>query len=269
MNPDLKLSLHRMSAILLRYLFLLRSSWPRKIELIYWPTIQMLTWGFMSHFLATNSTWLAYSVGLFLGAVILFDVLFRSQIGFSINFLEEIWSRHLGYLFISPIRVHEWVLGLFATSLIRITIGIIISACLSAWIFDFSLLSLGWPLIAFFLNLVIMGWWLALIMTSLILRYGLGAEELMWMSVFFLVPFSCVYYPVDFLPSYLQVFAWSLPATSVFEGMRSVLFTHSVSYDLLAWAFGLNCLYLLLGWGIFLLAFRNAQRKGSLFQQSD
>ena len=269
MTPSLKSCLYRISAILLRYFFLLRSSWPRKVELIYWPTIQMLTWGFMSHFLATNSTWLAYSVGLFLGAVMLFDVLFRSQIGVSINFLEEIWSRHLGYLFISPIRVHEWILGLFVTSLVRIIIGIVISACLAGWIFDFSILTLGWPLGVFFLNLVVMGWWLALMMTSLILRYGLGAEELIWMSVFVLVPFSCIYYPVDFLPSYLQVFAWCIPATGVFEGMRSVLFHQEVSYEVLGWTIGLNCLYLLAGWSVFLRAFRNARIKGTLFQQND
>ena len=37
----------RVAAMMLRYWYLLRSSWPRLIELVYWPTVQMFTWGFL------------------------------------------------------------------------------------------------------------------------------------------------------------------------------------------------------------------------------
>ena len=36
---------HRIGAMVLRYWYLLRSSWPRVVELIYWPMVQVLTWG--------------------------------------------------------------------------------------------------------------------------------------------------------------------------------------------------------------------------------
>ena len=35
----------RVGAMMLRYWYLLRSSWPRLLDLVYWPTVQMLTWG--------------------------------------------------------------------------------------------------------------------------------------------------------------------------------------------------------------------------------
>ena len=37
----------RIGAMMLRHFYLLRSSWPRLLELIYWPLVQMLMWGFL------------------------------------------------------------------------------------------------------------------------------------------------------------------------------------------------------------------------------
>jgi hypothetical protein len=45
-------SLGRVGAMVLRYTYLLRSSWPRLLEMIYWPAVQMLTWGFLQTYLA-------------------------------------------------------------------------------------------------------------------------------------------------------------------------------------------------------------------------
>ena len=40
-------SVNRVAAMVRRYWYLLRSSWPRMLDLIYWPTVQMLMWGFL------------------------------------------------------------------------------------------------------------------------------------------------------------------------------------------------------------------------------
>src|SRR6202012_3990264 len=113
----------RVWAMLLRYLYLMRSSWPRTLELLYWPTLQMLIWGFMSQFLYQNSSYVARAFGVFLAAVMLWDLLFRAQLGLSISFLEEMWSRNLGNLFVTPLRAYEWVVSLLAMSAIRTAIG--------------------------------------------------------------------------------------------------------------------------------------------------
>src|ERR1051325_8554855 len=115
----------RVWAMLLRYLYILRSSWPRTLELLYWPTLQMLIWGFMSQFLAQNSSYIAQAFGVLLAAVMLWDLLFRSQLGLSISFLEEMWARNLAQLFVSPLRPYEWLLSLLAMSVIRVTIGVV------------------------------------------------------------------------------------------------------------------------------------------------
>ena len=95
-------SFARIGAMVRRHWYLLRSSWPRLLELIYWPLVQMVMWGFQQSFMAKETGALAMAAGTFLAAVLLWDILFRGQLGFSFSFLEEMWSRNLANLMISP-----------------------------------------------------------------------------------------------------------------------------------------------------------------------
>ena len=256
----------RVYAMLLRYLYLLRSSWPRALELVYWPTIQMILWGFMSQFLMTNSSWVARAFGVLIAAVLLWDVLFRGQLGLSMSFLEEIWARNLGHLFVSPLRPYEWILSLIAMSFVRVLIGVVPAMLLAIPLYHYSIFSLGLPLIAFFVTLLVMGWALGLMISALILRHGQGAESVAWLAIFVLAPISAVYYPVTVLPPALQYVALALPSAHVFEGMRAVMFDHVFRWgDFLA-ALGLDLVYLGLGAAAFLYAFRGARRRGALLQ---
>jgi ABC-2 type transport system permease protein len=259
----------RIWAMLLRYLYILRSSWPRTLELLYWPTLQMLIWGFMSQFLASNSSYVARAFGVLLGAVMLWDALFRSQLGLSISFLEEMWARNLGQLFVTPLRPYEWVISLLAMSLIRVTIGVVPASLLAIPLYHYSIFAMGLPLVAFFLVLTVMGWALGLAICGGILRHGMGAESLAWTVIFALAPLSCVYYPVSTLPGWLQPFAWALPSTYVFEGMRDVLFSGDFRLDYFVTALALDLVMIALGAFIFFLAFRDARRRGALLQMGE
>ena len=262
----LPLSARRVGAMLLRHLYLLRTSWPRIFELAYWPTLQMILWGFISQFLITNSSWVAQAFGVLLAAVILWDVLFRGQLGVSVSFLEEVWSRNLASLFVSPLRPYEMVLSLMAMSLIRTLIGVVPAAFLAILLYHYSIFDLGLPLLTFFINLLVMGWATGLMISALIMRYGLGAESLAWIAIFALAPVSGIYYPVSVLPHWLQYVSAVLPSSYVFEGMRAVMFDHTFRWDLFLAATGLNVLYLLAGAAAFLLTFQAARRKGLLMR---
>jgi ABC-2 type transport system permease protein len=259
----------RVGAMLLRYLYLLRSSWPRTLELLYWPTLQMLIWGFMSQFLYVNSNYVFRAFGVLLAAVLLWDVLFRGQLGLSISFLEEMWARNLGHLFVTPLRPSEWVASLLAMSLIRVLIGVVPAALLAIVLYHYSIFSLGLPLAGFFAVLLVMGWSLGLAICGMILRHGMGAESLAWLAVFTLSPISAVYYPVSILPHWLQHVAWALPSTYVFEGMRTILFEHVFRGAYLLTAAGLDLVWLALGVSVFFWAFRDARRRGALLQMGE
>jgi hypothetical protein len=60
----------RVAAMMLRYWYLLRSSWPRLIELIYWPAVQMITWGFIQYYVMQNAGFFARAGGTLIGAVV-------------------------------------------------------------------------------------------------------------------------------------------------------------------------------------------------------
>ena len=260
------LSLRRVWAMVLRYLYLLRGSWPRILELAYWPLVQMILWGFISQFFVTHSSWVAQAAGVLIGAILLWDVLFRAQLGVSLSFLEEMWARQLGHLFTTPLRPIEHIAAMLVLSLLRTLAGVLPAAALAIAFYDYSVFSLGLPLLAFFVNLMIMGWGIGLFVSAIVLRFGLGAESMAWFLIFLLAPFSAVYYPVASLPDWIQPVAWALPSSYVFEGMRAVMFDHVFRADLLATAALLNVLYIGVGIGVFLYAFHVARERGLLLQ---
>ena len=264
-----RLSMRRVYAVLLRHLYVLRRSWPRILELAYWPLMQMILWGFITVFFRDHSSWVAQATGVLITAVLLWDVLFRSNLGVAVPFIEELWARNLAQLFVSPLRPSELVASLLAMSLIRTLISIVPAALLALPLYDVWVFQLGLPLLSFFANLLVMGWSVGLIAAAIVLRAGLGAESLAWLGVFLLAPVSGVYYPVATLPDWLQWIAWSLPASHVFEGMRAVLFEGVFRWDHLAAAILLNAAYLMGAIGLFLYMFRAARIAGGLLQQGE
>jgi ABC-2 type transport system permease protein len=259
----------RIAAMILRYWYLLRSSWPRLLELAYWPMVQMLTWGFLQLYVGQNAGFFARAGGTFLGAVLLWDILFRGQLGFSVSFLEEMWSRNLANLMISPLKPIEFVMAMMAMSLIRLAIGMVPVTLLAIAFFDFNLYGLGVALAAFFLNLILTSWSVGVFVSGVVMRNGLGAENLVWTIMFLLMPLSCVYYPVAVLPHWLQIVAWSLPPTYIFEGMRALLIDHQFRADLMIEAFFMNVA--LFGAAVtgFMLLLKSARSNGSLMQTGE
>jgi len=257
-------SLRRIYALVLRHTYLLRSSGPRILELVYWPTVQMILWGFITLFLINHSSWIAQASGVLLSAVLLWDVLFRGQLGVSLVFMEEMWSRNLGHLFVSPLRPFELGSALLTMSLIRTLFGVGGASLIAIPLFHFSIFDLGLPLLAFFINLIVMGWAIGLLVSGIVLRYGLGAESLAWIAIFAVQPISGVYYPIETLPVWLQYVAALLPSSHVFEGMRAVLLDHIFRADLLLYAALLNVVYLTAGFLSFLAFFKVARVRGQL-----
>jgi ABC-2 type transport system permease protein len=259
----------RIGALVLRHLYIMRGSWLRVLEMAYWPAVQMVVWGFITQFFLTHSSWVAQATGVFLAAVLLWDVLFRGNLGVALSFMEEMWSRNLGHLFVSPLRPMEMVIGLLTMSLIRTLVGVIPAALLCIPLYNYSIFSMGLALLVFFVNLLVTGWALGLTVAALVLRFGQSAESLAWVCIFALAPLSGIYYPIDVLPAWLQPVAWILPTTPVFEGMRGVLFGKGIDLGLFALAAGLNILYLIAAILFFLRIIHVARVKGLLLDMGE
>jgi ABC-2 type transport system permease protein len=262
-------SVRRIWAMVLRHWYVIRSSWPRTAELIYWPLVQMLTWGFLQTYLAQATSLASKSAGLFIGAVLLWDILVRGQLGFSIAFLEELWARNLGHLMMSPLRPAELIASLIVVSLIKLTVAMVPVAFMAYWFFGFNLLSLGVAFAALFANLIVMSWSMGLLAAGVVLRWGLGAESFAWLVAFVLLPLCCVYYPLATLPDWLQPVALALPPTYVFEGLRALVVNHTFEAGLMVKALMLNLVYFALGSGAFAFFLYRARMTGSLVQMGE
>lgn len=259
-------SARRIWGLMYRHLALYRRSWPRLLELAYWPVLQMLIWGFTASFITARmgSSAAALAGATLLGGVLLWEVALRSQMGVAVSFLEELWSRNLGHVFVSPLRPWELVAALITMSAIRMLVGVI-PAILLAWaLYAFNLFALGPVLVLFFANLMVMGWAVSLAVVSLILRHGAGAEALAWSVLFGLTPFSAVFYPVSILPAAVRPIAWALPSAHVFEGMRGILMHHAAPWNQLAAAVGLNVIWVLAAGALFARQFHQARVRGAL-----
>lgn len=238
------MKLYRITAVIVRHLYLYRRSLPRIMEIFYWPFLDLVIWGFITLYLARSPNQVPGFVTFFLGALILWDILFRAQQGITISFLEELWARNLMNLFASPLKSSEFLVATMAMSVMKVTAVSIVMAVCAILFYSYNVLIIGVWLMPFVLNLVITGWIIGVFTTSLIMRFGQEAEVLAWSMVFLFQPISCVFYPIEVLPTWLQMIAWANPAAHIFEGMRGVLSTGVPPVANLGWAMGLNGLLL-------------------------
>jgi ABC-2 type transport system permease protein len=255
---------NKIFALSLRHIYLIKGSFPRILDLIYWPTIQIFLWGFISKFFTLNSTYYENTVGIILSAAILYDFLFRSSISYNMMFLEEIWSRNFTNLFIAPIKLSEIIAALTFTAIFRTMIGLVPAALLAIPFFGVSILKIGAPLIFLLITLYIFGVTLGLLVTSGLVRFGPSFENIAWASLFFLAPLGCIYYPIEVLPEWLQIIAKFLPLVHIFEEMRNILIYDIINYIQIFKAILISFLYFVIGVVTFYLSYSGARNRGTL-----
>ena len=258
------MKLYRVMAFTTRHLYLYKRSLPRLMEIFYWPFLDLVLWGFVTIYLVQFKGQLPNFVAFFLGALILWDILFRSQQGISVSFLEDMWARNILNIFVTPISPMEYIVALMLVSIVKLAAASVVMVLL-AWLFySFNIFLIGVSLIPLIANLVIMGWTVGIVTTALILRFGQEAEVLAWAVAFLFQPVSAVFYPVSVLPHFLQIIAGVIPSSYVFEGMRRVITSNDFPVSELIWAAGLNGIYLLLALIFFHQNFDIVKKKGLL-----
>jgi len=263
------MSFNKIFALSLRHVYLIKGSFPRILDLIYWPTIQIFLWGFISKFFTLNSSYFENTIGIILSAAILYDFLFRSSISYNMMFLEEIWSRNFTNLFIAPIKISEIIAALTFTAIFRTLIGLVPAALLAIPLFGVSIFKIGIPLIFLLITLYIFGVTLGLLVTSGLVRFGPSFENIAWASLFFLAPLGCIYYPIEILPDWLQIIAKLLPLVHIFEEMRNVLIHDIINYYQILKAIIISFMYFVFGIVVFYLSYEGAKNRGTLINMGE
>ena len=259
-------SVPRISGILQRYLYLHKRSLPRTFEIVFWPVMELLVWGFVAAYIqnVSQNTLSKIAISL-INAMIFWDVLYRSQQGVSISFVEDIWTQNIVNLLISPLKIWEWILATFLYGFLKTTFITLILALIALALYHFNLITnLHFYLIPLVFNLFLFGWALGIFTSSLVIRWGHAAEALIWGVPFLIQPISAIYYPLSILPFWMSAISKALPSTYVFEGMRAVIQTQQMPVSYFFTSLLLNVVYFILAGFFFNWMYKQARISGRL-----
>jgi ABC-2 type transport system permease protein len=254
----------RIRALLLRYLLLVRRDPSRVVDLAYWPFIDIAIWGLLTVYVSRAGITVPNAVGVFVGAAILWNVFLRASQDVSVSFLDDLWARSLVTLFASPLTFAEFGVALTLVGLVKVVLALTLMSLVAWFLYAFDLFALGWALLPFAANLILFGWALGMVALAIVLRFGGRWAILAWSIPFTMMPVSAVFYPEAVLPPPVRAVARALPATHIFEGMRTVVIGGHMAWDRVAIATVENAVYLGLATALVAWTFRVALARGLL-----
>ena len=258
----------RIGAIVLRMFYLYRGSPQRVFPIFIFVTIDILVWGFLTHYLNSVSHADFNFVPALLGAVLLWDFLTRVMQQLTMTLFEDVWTRNFLNFFASPLRTSEYLVGLLIVAVTTSVLSLIVMLVLAQIAFGLSFLTYGSALAPFLIVLFITGIALGIAASALVLRLGPASEWLIWPIPMLISPFAGVFYPVTVLPGWMRAVAMILPPSYVFEGMRSVVGGRPPPWDRLAIGGTLALLYLVLACMSFFAVYRSVIRNGLIARYS-
>ena len=259
----------RITGVLLRHWYLIRESKMRMVDLFYWPATQVLLWYWIGISIArmdfNRNENILFS---FLVATFLLCILIRTQQGITTSVLEELWSRNLIHIASSPLTNGEWILAVTLVAGLRIVLAMVPSALMIALFLDWEVPHLD--SIAVLGGLVfLMGWWFGILVTCCVIRFGAAAQNLSYMAIFIIGPFSAVYYPLDVIPEWLWPVAKALPSYYAFEQVRRLSSGVAMDVHSLGMSLGLNIVFSLCAFLMLSITFISVRRNGKFVQIGD
>jgi ABC-2 type transport system permease protein len=224
--PARRAALLRVWAVARRHAYVLRRSPHRLFDVTVWPVVDTVLFGSLGVFFARQggpSTAAQAGVAYLLSGIVLWHVVYQSQIAVSTGFMEETWSRNLLSLMVTPLRELELIAGVAVFGLVKLVMGVGVVALTAFGLYAFDVTDLGLGLLPVFAVLLASGWAIALVVVGLILRFGNGAEALAWGIMFVVMPLGGVFFPVESLPAVVRPFSTLLPTTHAFAAGRRLV----------------------------------------------
>jgi ABC-2 type transport system permease protein len=223
----------RVKAIARRHAYVMIRSPHRLFDVTVWPLVDVVLFGSIGAFVARSNTAGAAAFGYLLGGIVLWHVIYQAQIALSTGFMEEAWSRNLLNLMVTPLKEIEYVAGVALFGLVKLALGVGLVSVGALLFFSFDVTDMGLGLIPIAAILLIVGWVIALFVIGVVLRFGSGAEALIWGILFVVMPLAGVFYPVEALPDLVRPVAYILPPTHAFDAMRTLLDTGRIDWGAL------------------------------------
>lgn len=253
---------HRVMAVIMRHGYNFGHSWDKIADAFYWPAMDILLWGLTSRYMVEQGGNLPQIVVILLSGLIYWQIVWRSQYEITTNLLEELWSHNLVNLWATPLKLREWLAGVVLLGLGKMGVTLGFASLLAWWLYAVNIYATGWWFVPLLGLLIMTGWWVGLVVSGLIIRFGTRIQTLAWAGVYILAPFSGIFYPVAVLPGWAQAVAQMIPTSYAFEGMRQILLGGKWPMDQVVASLGLNLLYLGLAMVLFNYMFNQRKAKG-------
>jgi ABC-2 type transport system permease protein len=261
------MKIHRINAVIVRQLYEARRNFDRLTDMVWWPVLDIILWGFFTLYLTHGKGLQPSIVSLMLGAAILWTMFYSFQRDMAVGFIDELWSRNLINLFSTPLTVSEYMVGLIIVNLLKVMFGLVASSAIAWAAYSFDILPWLPKFIPYMANLLLFALALGIAITGMIFRYTTKIQTLAWSFAGLLMPVSCIFYPISSLPKWLQTVAWMMPTAHSFEGMRDVMAGKGFSPLHFWWGAGLNVVYFALAIAFFIWIFEKARSRGLLVKQ--
>lgn len=238
------MKLHRIYGIILRNLYGFKHSYDKMSDAFYWPLLDLLLWGLTSSYIKESSGGQTNILLLVISGIVFWLIFWRAQYEICMGLLDELWNKNMVNIFITPLKFWEWVTAWLFMGVAKGALSFLFAAGVAVLLYQTNVFTYGFAMIPYMLLLLLSGWWVGFMITSILMRYGSKVQTLAWSMPWIFAPFSAIYYPVSSLPQWAQFVAHLLPTSYVFEGMRGVLRTGH--FDTRGFVIGLllNLLYL-------------------------
>lgn len=222
----------RIKTVVRRHAYVLWRAPHRWFDIAFWPLMDVILWGSLGTYVASlDGPTSSASATFLLAGIIMFHVLFQSQIAVATGFMEETWSRNLLNVLTTPVTEIEYVAGTAVFGFVKVALALTTLSITALAFFAFHLSSIGWSMIPIAAILVMVGWGVGIAGIGFVLRFGQGAEVITWGSNFILMALSGVFNPIEALPGVLQPIARLLPSTYAFAALRDVLAGEPLPWD--------------------------------------
>jgi len=244
-----------------RYWYLQFRAVMRILDVTYWPMIDLILFGFFALWTQKTDSGNAILLATLVNAI-LWQVVYRANLGIATYVMEELWERNLENLFATPIKFWQWVLSFILVGILT-SFMTIFSCAFASWIF--YQISFNLPLWFMFLIILVQfisGWAYGMITGGLLFYFGKNAQSLPWALAWLTAPFAGIIYPITILPYWMQIIAKAIPMKYIFEAVRQFYYTGNAHYHQVYFGLGLSLVYFSIAYAFFYWMFEGFREKG-------
>lgn len=256
------MKLHRIYAIILRFVYDFARQGDRVIDVFYWPTVDLLLWGLTSVFVKSFAPQLPQIIIIIVSGIVFWLIVWRAQTDMTISLLDDLWNKNLINLFVAPLKFSEWMASFLILGFLKICVSFFFAGAIAYILYQANIFVFGFYIIPFALSLMLTGWWIGFLVNGIIFRFGTRVQALAWSLVMVISPFSAIYYPVSVLPGWMQKIAGLTPPSYIFEGLRNIIETGVFDQEKFLISMALNTVYMALSIVFLWASFKKMLNRG-------